>query len=81
MTFDGSFKPLSRVGMSASASPLQQMSFESTLKFLKAAIVTSRLENLSSPSSRLMIGQPCKSGTGAFTCMTDNSYLFKYATK
>lgn len=100
MTFDGTFKPLSRTGMEASASPLQQMSFESTLKFLKSAIVTSkkknwitsksiinsfnaffviagRLDNLNSPSSCLMVGQPCKSGTGAFSCLTDNSYLFK----
>lgn len=106
MTFDGTFKPLSRVGLEASASPLQQMSFESTLKFLKSAIVSGeckrllvkcvliytkyfisffeisgRLENLNSPSSRLMVGQPCRSGTGAFTCITDNHFLFKYASK
>lgn len=81
MTFDGTFKPLSRVGMDASASPLQQMSFESTLKFLKSAIVTGRLENLNSPSSRLMVGQPCRSGTGAFTCLTNNNFLSKFATK
>lgn len=81
MTFDGTFKPLSRVGIESSASPLQQMSFESTLKFLKSAIVTSRLDNLSSPSSCLMVGQPCKSGTGSFTCMTNNNFLFQHATQ
>lgn len=81
MTFDGTFKPLSRSGIESSASPLQQMSFESTLKFLKSAIVKSQLDNLSSPSSRLMVGQPCKSGTGAFTCMTNNSFLFKNLLK
>lgn len=81
MTFDGTFKPLSRSGIESSASPLQQMSFESTLKFLKSAIVKSQLDSLSSPSSRLMVGQPCKSGTGAFTCMTNNSYLFKNLLK
>lgn len=37
MTFDGTFKPLSRTGMDNSASPLQQMSFESSLNFLKNA--------------------------------------------
>lgn len=79
MTFDGSFKPLSRTGMEASASPLQQMSFESTLKFLKSAIVSSRLDNLHSPSSCLMLGQPCKSGTGSFTCLTNNNFLLKFA--
>lgn len=81
MTFDGSFKPLSRSGIESSASPLQQMSFESTLKFLKSALVKSQLDSLSSPSSRLMIGQPCKSGTGSFTCMTNNSFMFKNLSK
>ncbi|XP_039302189.1 DNA-directed RNA polymerase I subunit RPA1 isoform X2 [Solenopsis invicta] len=37
MTFDGTFKPLSRKGMENSASPLQQISFESSLGFLKTA--------------------------------------------
>lgn len=81
MTFDGTFKPMSRMGMESSASPLQQMSFESTLKFLKNAIVSSRLDNLSSPSSCLMLGQPCKSGTGSFTCLTNNNFLLKHAIK
>lgn len=37
MTFNGTFQPLSRKGMEESASPLQQMSFESSLNFLKNA--------------------------------------------
>ena len=37
MTFDGSFQPMSRKGMENSASPLQQMSFESSLQFLRNA--------------------------------------------
>ncbi|KAK0161163.1 hypothetical protein PV327_009665 [Microctonus hyperodae] len=66
MTFDGTFQPLSRKGMEESASPLQQMSFESSLSFLKNATLQGRHDDLMSPSSRLMLGQPCKSGTGAF---------------
>nr|XP_031847048.1 DNA-directed RNA polymerase I subunit RPA1 [Nomia melanderi]XP_031847057.1 DNA-directed RNA polymerase I subunit RPA1 [Nomia melanderi] len=65
MTFDGRFQPLSRKGMEDSASPLQQMSFESSLNFLKHATLQGKQDNLVSPSSRLMLGQPCKSGTGA----------------
>ncbi|XP_017875380.1 DNA-directed RNA polymerase I subunit RPA1 [Ceratina calcarata] len=65
MTFDGRFQPLSRKGMEDSASPLQQMSFESSLNFLRNATLHGRRDNLVSPSSRLMLGQPCKSGTGA----------------
>lgn len=42
MTFDGTFQPLSRKGMSDSASPLQQMSFESSLNFLRNAILRSK---------------------------------------
>ncbi|XP_014487682.1 PREDICTED: DNA-directed RNA polymerase I subunit RPA1 isoform X2 [Dinoponera quadriceps] len=66
MTFDGTFQPLSRKGMESSASPLQQMSFESSLNFLKNATLEGKKDSLLSPSSRLMLGQPCKSGTG--TC-------------
>lgn len=69
MTFDGTFKPLSRRGMEASASPLQQMSFESSVKFLQDATISGRNENLDAPSSRLMVGRPCKSGTGAFSLL------------
>ncbi|XP_078050334.1 RNA polymerase I subunit RpI1 isoform X1 [Augochlora pura] len=65
MTFDGRFQPLSRKGMEDSASPLQQISFESSLNFLKYATLQGRRDNLVSPSSRLMLGQPCNSGTGA----------------
>ncbi|XP_076665457.1 RNA polymerase I subunit RpI1 [Andrena cerasifolii] len=65
MTFDGTFQPLSRKGMEDSASPLQQMSFESSLNFLRNATLQGKRDNLVSPSSRLMLGQPCKSGTGA----------------
>lgn len=39
MTFDGRFQPLSRKGMEDSASPLQQISFESSLTFLKYAAI------------------------------------------
>lgn len=43
MTFDGTFKPLSRKGMENSASPLQQISFESSLAFLKTATLQGEL--------------------------------------
>ena len=43
MTFDGRFQPLSRSGMEDSASPLQQMSFESSLNFLKTATIQGKI--------------------------------------
>lgn len=78
MTFDGTVKPLSRVGMQSSASPLQQISFESSLKFLKEATVYGKKDNLDSPSSCLMLGQPCKNGTGSFSLITDYNSFLKY---
>lgn len=39
MTYNGTFEPLSRKGMESSASPFQQMSFEASLGFLKAAAI------------------------------------------
>ncbi|RVE44695.1 hypothetical protein evm_010653 [Chilo suppressalis] len=66
MTFNGVFEPMSRKGMESSASPLQQISFESSLIFLKDAIINAKKDNLRSASSCLMLGQPCRSGTGAF---------------
>lgn len=37
MCFEGVYKPLNRIGMQSSASPLQQMTFETSYKFLKEA--------------------------------------------
>ncbi|XP_039753127.1 DNA-directed RNA polymerase I subunit RPA1 [Pararge aegeria] len=67
MTYNGIFEPMSRKGMEASTSPLQQMSFESSLIFLKEAVLNSKKDYIRSASSCLMLGQPCRSGTGAFS--------------
>ncbi|CAH0691686.1 unnamed protein product [Spodoptera exigua] len=67
MTYNGIFEPMSRKGMEASSSPLQQMSFESSLIFLREAVLNSKKDNLKSASSCLMLGQPCKNGTGVFS--------------
>lgn len=67
MTYNGIFEPMSRKGMEASTSPLQQMSFESSLIFLKEAVLNAKTDNIRSASSCLMLGQPCRSGTGSFS--------------
>lgn len=67
MTYNGVFEPMSRKGMEASTSPLQQMSFESSLIFLKEAVLNAKTDYIKSASSCLMLGQPCRTGTGAFT--------------
>ncbi|KAJ8721870.1 hypothetical protein PYW08_004272 [Mythimna loreyi] len=67
MTYNGIFEPMSRKGMESSSSPLQQMSFESSLIFLREAVLNSKKDNIRSASSCLMLGQPCRSGTGSFS--------------
>lgn len=52
MTFDGTFQPLSRKGMEDSASPLQQMSFESSLNFLRNATLQGKEVNLNDALGR-----------------------------
>ncbi|XP_066149248.1 DNA-directed RNA polymerase I subunit RPA1 isoform X2 [Euwallacea fornicatus] len=69
MTTTGTFQPMSRKGMENSSSPLQQMSFESSLQFLKAATIKGRQDDLENPSSSLMVGKPCSTGTGSFTVL------------
>ncbi|XP_047991177.1 DNA-directed RNA polymerase I subunit RPA1 [Leguminivora glycinivorella] len=66
MTYNGVFEPMSRKGMEASTSPLQQMSFESSIVFLKEAVLNAKVDKITSASSCLMLGQPCRCGTGAF---------------
>lgn len=75
MTYNGIFEPMSRRGMEASASPLQQMSFESSLLFLKDAVLNAKKDNLRSSSSCLMLGQPCKLGTGVFSLQHYNELI------
>lgn len=64
MTFDGTYQALNRTGMDNCPSPFQQMTFESTLKYLKNATVRRLKDNLQSPSSSLMVGQETKIGAG-----------------
>ncbi|XP_073968760.1 RNA polymerase I subunit RpI1 isoform X2 [Rhodnius prolixus] len=69
MTWSGQYKPLSRKGLEGSTSPLQQMSFESSIGFLKSAVTRHKYESLNSPSARLMIGRPIKAGTSCFNLL------------
>jgi len=42
MTFSGKYEPFSRKTIGDNASPLQQMSFESSINFLKIAVTRGR---------------------------------------
>ncbi|XP_068205698.1 DNA-directed RNA polymerase I subunit RPA1 [Palaemon carinicauda] len=64
-TCEGIYKACSRSAISTCSSPIQKMSFETCSQFLKAAITQSEKENMKSPSSNIMVGQPLKFGTNA----------------
>lgn len=69
MTFDGGFKPMSRIGMDDCSSPLLQMSFETTAQFLNRAALTNAIDSLESPSANIVVGRPIRHGTGAFSLL------------
>ena len=66
MTFEGKIKAFNRVGIESNASPFQKMSFETTTHFLKGAVLSGDTEELTSPSSRLVVGRTVGCGTGSF---------------
>ena len=67
MTQSGDFRAFNRNGLvKDSSSPFSKMSFETTVGFLKDAVLERDYENLSGPSSRIVTGRPGTVGTGAF---------------
>ncbi|CAG9539394.1 unnamed protein product [Cercopithifilaria johnstoni] len=69
MTFTGKIQPFSRSAMSSSASPFQRMTFETTIAFMRDALINGDDDYLMSPSSRLVIGGLLRGGTGIFDLM------------
>lgn len=77
MTYNGTIRGMNRMSMEASASPFQQMSYESTARYLKWAAILGLYDDIKSPSAALVFGRPTKSGTGIFTTLTDSGPAFK----
>jgi DNA-directed RNA polymerase I subunit RPA1 len=71
MTRNGGFTPFNRMGLTGNVSPFTKMSFETTLAFLKDAILDGDWDDLSTPSGRLVMGRLGKVGTGAFDVFTN----------
>jgi DNA-directed RNA polymerase I subunit RPA1 len=65
-THGGAYRPFNRTGISAKSSPLLKASFETTVAFLSEATLHGDFDDLSSPAGRIVMGQPSRSGTGAF---------------
>jgi DNA-directed RNA polymerase I subunit RPA1 len=66
MTRNGGFKPFNRMGMRSSVSPFMKMSFETTVGFLRDAVLEEEREVLRNPSARIVTGALSKVGTGGF---------------
>ncbi|CAN9514672.1 unnamed protein product [Ophioblennius macclurei] len=66
MCFEGVYKPLNRHAMRSNSSPLQQMTFETSYKFLKDATMLGSRDQLTSPSACLVVGKVVRGGTGLF---------------
>lgn len=70
MTFEGAYKPMNRGGMESNDSPLLQMSFETTVHFLKQAALAEGADILNSPSANIVVGKPIRHGTGSFAVLS-----------
>lgn len=71
MTFNGDYRAFNRIGMEESSSPFLKMSFETTMKYLVASCVGKETDDMSTPSSALVLGQVPKVGTGVFDIIHD----------
>lgn len=66
MTQEGGYRAFNRSGMENVASPFLKMTFETTVQYLKNATLIGETDELISPASRIVLGQPVALGTGAF---------------
>jgi hypothetical protein len=66
MTKGGGFTPFNRIGMRGNVSPFMKMSFETTVGFLKDAVLERDWDDLRNPSARIVVGRLGGIGTGAF---------------
>jgi DNA-directed RNA polymerase I subunit RPA1 len=69
MTRNGSYVPMNRMAMMECPSRFLQMSFETTATFLTQAALEGGVENLESPSARIVTGGVPRVGTGCFDIM------------
>ena len=64
VTQSGEWIGMSRHSMKGCASPIQQMSFETTVNFLSQATLHGATDTMGSPSASLTMGNVIKAGTG-----------------
>lgn len=71
MTFNGDYRAFNRIGMEESSSPFLKMSFETTMKYLVASCIGKETDDMTTPSSALVLGQVPRVGTGVFDIIHD----------
>ena len=73
MTSRGGYRPFNRTGMTNQASPLLQMTFESTVTFMSKACMHGRTDTLNTASASIVMGKNIKLGTNIFEIHNDDS--------
>ncbi|KAF2236298.1 beta and beta-prime subunits of DNA dependent RNA-polymerase [Viridothelium virens] len=71
MTRGGSYLAFNRHGIKGSVSPFMKMSFETTVGFLRDAVLEEDWDELRGPSARIVAGAMSKVGTGSFDVLMD----------
>ncbi|KAK3638050.1 hypothetical protein LTR22_018012 [Elasticomyces elasticus] len=66
MTRGGVYQAFSRMGYRGNPSPFMKMSFETTVGFLRDAVLEGDWDDLTNPSARIVTGSLAKVGTGGF---------------
>lgn len=75
MTLNGEYRAFNRIGMEESSSPFLKMSFETTMKYLVGCCLTKDRDDMSTPSSALVLGQVPRVGTGIFDVIHDPDFV------
>lgn len=70
MTQAGGYRAFSRTGLKEKTSPLGKMSFETTVGFLRDAVLDGDWDDLRGPSARIVMGKISGMGTGGFDVLT-----------
>lgn len=70
MTRGGGYTAFNRMGLKSNVSPFMKMSFETTVGFLKDAVMEEDIDTLDNPSSRIVVGKINGVGTGSFDILT-----------
>lgn len=74
MSFNGDYRAFNRIGMEESSSPFLKMSYETTMKYLVSASQANETDDMSAPSSAIVMGQVPRVGTGMFDLIQESAY-------